>query len=671
MEKAAESPRKKTTKSPKKPDIKEFSKQKDGGTQKKEPKKDKKLATSQKFVKLKRDLSTMETNIQAAAEAREVQCRTEIDKARKIRLELLEDHNLSSKNKLEQICNGWQTSKEKVVPQEVQAALNHQLQLFDELITEKKRVMDIIQQDLKARDESFVADLKKQTEELQLMLERMDEQDTTLTKAYREELEQWAENVQKEEETKRIEEKTAWEKCIKNLLDTEIEKLSQRQQAVEEFNTQLNDLIFETYENFNVSRNKEVAFFQAMELEIHQVASENIFMEQKLEKLTAENIKLKSEHTRTKAKVSNIKSELSKLRMNKQTAEGKEKQLMEKHLMELNHKVQDYERLQKKKIHFAIADAIKFENMWLTEEAEVKELLERALYVDSMIYEQVLRIPWVQPNLSFANPGKRWEERCTVSQISQCIQDQLDVTQVVAEESIYNESESEAEVGERSSVATPKTVKRLMELLCEEAGFLFEVKIMNLLDSLDDNERTPMKMGYLFNTLGINEKNVPKLVDFLYKYGQQCTKDCDDAEVTQPSGSTDQAETSSAPPVTPDPIDRNDVLQALKCFLDRYNQERVKWSVQSLEARDMSKEKAYWESLGNAMTAEKLKIWEITEMKLEHHHTVLSDISKLTQEIQSLQQENTELQMVHMFLQQVCLDQSFSLSPDVTQIGID
>ncbi|XP_055005756.1 dynein regulatory complex protein 1-like [Boleophthalmus pectinirostris] len=619
----------------------------------------------------------MATNIQAAAEAREVQWRTDTDKARKIREELLEDHNLSSKGKIEEISKGWHTTKEKMIPQEVQAALIYQQQQCADLIKDKKQIMDTIQQDLKARDDSFVADLRKQTEELQLMLERMEEQDRTLTEAYREKLEQWKENVQKEEETKHTEIKTAWEMCMKNLLETEVDKLFKRQQAVEEYEAQIHHLMFETSDNFNIIRNREFADFQTLELEIHQVESERIFIEQKIENQKADGIKLKAEDTQMKAKLSGLKSELVKLRLDKQSGKGRrEKQLMEKKLKELNYKAQDYERIQKKIIHFAIADAIKFENMWLTVDAEVKELLERALYVDSMIYENVFHIPWEQLNLSFAEPGRRWEERCAVSQTSQYSQ----VNGMI--EGLYNDSESEAEVGniseERSSVATPRTVKRLVEILCDEAGFLFEVKIVKLLDTLDENERNLIKMGYLFDTLGIKEGDVPKLVDFLFKYAQQCPRESElqNIEAAQPSSSTDEVQTSSLAPVTSDPVDRNDVLQALKCFLDHYKlgsgtKNTDKWSVQSLEAWDMSKEEAYWESLGNAITTDKLKIWAVTEKKLQQHHTVLSEISELSQEIKSLQQENTELQMVCMLLQQVCLGQPLDFSPHVTQLDME
>lgn len=45
-------------------------------------------------------------------------------------------------------------------------------------------------QELKAKDDQYVKDLKKQAEDVDLMIERMEEQIKNLCKAYREELNQ-------------------------------------------------------------------------------------------------------------------------------------------------------------------------------------------------------------------------------------------------------------------------------------------------------------------------------------------------------------------------------------------------------------------------------------------------------------------------------------------------
>nr|XP_020444262.1 dynein regulatory complex protein 1-like [Monopterus albus] len=81
-------------------------------------------------------------------------------------------------------------AKEKVIPQELQEVLNSQQQLCSLLLGEKKKLSNDLQQELKAGDDRYVKDLRRQAEELDLMMERMDDQLKTLTKTYREEMTQ-------------------------------------------------------------------------------------------------------------------------------------------------------------------------------------------------------------------------------------------------------------------------------------------------------------------------------------------------------------------------------------------------------------------------------------------------------------------------------------------------
>ncbi|XP_055086258.1 dynein regulatory complex protein 1-like [Periophthalmus magnuspinnatus] len=604
----------KTAESSKKPRNEGLSKLKGRHTET-EPSKEKK-----KFIKPKRNFNTV-TNMVAAAEARQVQWRTKTDEAHKIRLVLLEDHNLSSRDKMEEISRAWNNTKEKV---EVQATFLQQQQLFEQLMNEKRQIMDALQQELKAIDERLVVQSKKQTEDLPLMLERMNEQEQSVIRAQREELAKWKENMQKQEETKHAEEKSAWDKCMENLIKTEEEKLLRRQQALDEFNLEIDQRIFDAAEKMYINRHKIFTAVQSQMLEQLQVASESISILEKVEKLTSENTTLEAKCRLTIAELSSVRSELKKLNKDTKEAEAENN----KHLKKLKCKVQDNEHLQKKILHFAFADAMKFENIWLTVDAEVNELLKRALYLYSTIYQQVLHLPWEQPKLSCEEPKRRWDE---------------------------------GNAEERGRVTTPRTIQRLMEILCEEAGFLIDVKIVKELSALDENEQTLMKVDCLFNTLGIDD--VSQLVEFLCKYGQQRNTQSEGAETTEPRCSTGEVQTNSTALATSDPTDPTDVLQALKSFIDCHKQGRLreKWIVQSLEVRDMSKQKAYWESLASAITPHKLHIWEGAERSLKQHYAVLCRMSELLQEIQGLQQENTELQE----LQKLCLDQSLSTGPQL------
>lgn len=51
--------------------------------------------------------------------------------------------------------------------------------------------------------------------------------------------------------------------------------------------------------------------------------------------------------------------------------------------------------------HFAAVDAKKFHDIWVMNEEEMKQLLQKALEVDRIIHEQQLGLPWKAPDLWF------------------------------------------------------------------------------------------------------------------------------------------------------------------------------------------------------------------------------------------------------------------------------
>lgn len=62
------------------------------------------------------------------------------------RLEQLENNVKSSQEQFKEITRGWSLAKEKVIPQELQEALNSQQQLCSALIEDKKKLISELQQ---------------------------------------------------------------------------------------------------------------------------------------------------------------------------------------------------------------------------------------------------------------------------------------------------------------------------------------------------------------------------------------------------------------------------------------------------------------------------------------------------------------------------------------------
>ncbi|XP_040902497.1 dynein regulatory complex protein 1-like [Toxotes jaculatrix] len=325
---------------------------------------------------------------------------------------------------------------------------------------------------------------------------------------------------------------------------------------------------------------------------------------------------------------------------------------------------QKNERLEKKIKHIAHADARKFKEMWLTVEEEVKQLVERALLMDSLICKEHLGIDWEPPPMAFMDhsgpiqpqtqtrrPGHQAvSQLCQTGKASQCSTEMCKEGRAV-------QIESDAEMEEEK--LSMETLKQVMELLCDESGFLMEVKLLKLLAPLEEDEQTVVKLGSLLCSCGIGDKDVPKLAHFLlmHKLQQRDLESLTNKIIDvcgEPGQSSEQAEaveTSSTSSLTSDLNDPNHVLPALKSFLKQHMRSRESSGHQQtsslrVEARDRSEDKAYWESMGNIISEDKIKLWDAAESSLKQYLSILTDISELVPETESLRQQNTELKML-------------------------
>nr|XP_020479100.1 dynein regulatory complex protein 1-like isoform X3 [Monopterus albus] len=239
--------------------------------------KSEKQTASQRIISLQRNLIFV-TNIQTAVDGKESKRRTELEEARRIRLELLEKNEKFSQETFEEVNRGWLMAKEKVIPQELQEVLNSQQQLCSLLLGEKKKLSNDLQQELKAGDDRYVKDLRRQAEELDLMMERMDDQLKTLTKTYREEVTQIEQICLHECEDLLARDKTEWEQRMQELMDKELERLTQRKKTVNEYEATIHNLMLETIEHLRICEMEQNAKFQALERERQWVKADNMIV---------------------------------------------------------------------------------------------------------------------------------------------------------------------------------------------------------------------------------------------------------------------------------------------------------------------------------------------------------------------------------------------------------
>ncbi|XP_026883481.2 dynein regulatory complex protein 1 isoform X2 [Electrophorus electricus] len=621
----------------------------------------KKVEQSEKrMAKLQADGTELVTNILVAADFRESKRRAEMEEARRLRIEKLENEAKSSLEKFEEITQKWTVAKAKQIPQDLRDALISQQILCGQLLEDKNKVIIELQQELKASDDRYVKDLKKHTEEVDLMIERLQEQIISLKKSYREELDLVESTFDEERRTLLADNRMKWEQQRQRQSDRELELLLQRMQQVEEHELQLQRLRLDNTKECNTIKAKLEMDVQILEQQLQKMKATCQLNQEKLEynfqvlkKRDEENIITKSQQKRKITRMQDILNNLKTKCSNQEKQSREENQSLTDDYKRI---MQQYKDMQRKMRHFAAVDAKRLEDVWLMNEAEAKALVRQALEIDRLIHEQQLGLAWTPPPLTVMEQPGPVQPRNRIQPSAR----QAAAQALVRREAPGEERELEEQT-DGNTVEVPggpestggrmdqKTVKRLLELLCDEMGFLIESKLLKLLSPLEKDERSLIKLDSIFSALAIeSEEDVYKMADFFMKYKFQQK---DQAEHSSVSNQGETAEQKDS-----DLIHPNDVLRALRTFTALYCKPRDISSRQlsgipELEGRDDSEDGACWESLATVVPEPKLKVWSTLEAALEKYHFVLTERSKLVNETQHLKQQNSELRMLlHQYL---------------------
>ncbi|KAM9316350.1 dynein regulatory complex protein 1 [Gastrophryne carolinensis] len=633
--------------------------------QKEEPRKSYKQIedSRQRLSKLVNDGTQLVTNIQIAADARETQRRAQEEELQRLRIEKIDNESKSSYEKFQEITKKWLLGQEKQIPQDLWALLNSQQQQCGQLIEDKNKLIGELQQELKRKDDQYVKDLKKQADDIDLLIERMEEQVKNLVKAYREELLLTEKSFEEERRDLLNKNRKLWEQGMQDRRDNELESLVNRMKKVEEYERQLNQLRVQDGEEYNMIKIKLETDVQILQQQLQQIKATFQLNQEKLEynyqvlrKRDEENTITKSQQKRRITRLQDVLNNL-RIKLDKQIKQYKEEN--QSLTDDFNRIVEQYKELQKKMRHFASVDAKKFHDIWVMNEEEMKQLVQRVLEADRIIQEQQLGLPWKAPDLWFMdNVGPLMTQQKKHRTASMVAQDVISATGQCSSLKNLNLTfqllkTRNSETDERKSPSkspkdssqpfTPRTMTHILELLCDESGFLLESKLVELLSPLEKDERCLIKLDSIFKALQIEEEaDVYKLVDFFLKYKQQH----DDS--SQEDTGDHQASISAT-----DLIHPNDVLRALKAFTMEFSKSRSNLHLKQLgsERRDSSEDAAYWETVAHVIPESRLKVWDALESAMEKYYGILNSRVQLITETSGLRQQNSELRMLlHQYL---------------------
>uniref|UniRef100_A0A668AWD7 Dynein regulatory complex protein 1 n=1 Tax=Myripristis murdjan TaxID=586833 RepID=A0A668AWD7_9TELE len=430
--------------------------------------------SERRMINLQSDGMELVTNIQTAADAKESGQRTEEEEATRLRMERLENEAKCSQQKFEEITRGWEMTKQKTTAQELQDALNSQQQQCAQLLEDKAKLIHDLQRELKARDDCYIKDLKKAAEEEDLFIERMESLIKTLKKTYREELDQIENAYEHERRVLLTANREKWEQYMKDRRNLELENLTQRLNKMEEYEEMLEKLRMEDAEEYNITKKKLDTHVQMLRLQVQQKKASDYLNQVVLDynyrlqtKKEEEITTIKSQQKRKMAKMQDVMKNLKLKCANKEKQSREETQKLCK---DYKRTTELYKHKQKKMRHIVAVDAQEFEDVWLMNEAEVRQLVERALHIDRLIYEQQLGLTWERPHTAFMKLSAQEDPEKPAQRSAQEAASQL----------IHTGTATQASLG-------------------MEEGFLIEKKLPKLLSTVEKDEQMSVKLAAVFS----------------------------------------------------------------------------------------------------------------------------------------------------------------------------
>ncbi|XP_033109065.1 dynein regulatory complex protein 1-like [Anneissia japonica] len=487
----------------------------------------------QRLTKLKSDGNELVSNVRVAADSREAQRRNDEEENTRQRLERLEAEAKAAVEKFDEITKKWENANGKDIPQELHEVLISQRALCDAMIDEKNKLINDFQMELKSKDDQYVKDLKKQAEDTDLMIERMEEQIKNLTRAYRDELIQ----IEKAFETERMElldnHKKKWDQGMQGRREQEVDYMKQRDKRVEDYEQQIKHLRRQDAEEYNMVKIKLETDVQVLEQQLQQMKATYQLNQEKLEynfqvlkKRDEENTITKSQQKR---KITRLQDVLNNLKMKLAKQEKSYREENQALADDYKRITEQFKELQKKSKHFQATDTRKFQDIWLMNEGLVKEQAKKVLEQDRIIMEHQLGLAWKSPDLSFMdNTGPLISAKTQQKSVSaqQVLMEVMSADGSQRGESDTSSLHSQMQTKEddeegglddavKDSKLSVKTIKRVLELICDESGFLVEAKLNKLLLPLERDERSLMKLDAIFAALNIEtEDDIHNLVQY-------------------------------------------------------------------------------------------------------------------------------------------------------------
>jgi dynein regulatory complex protein 1 len=559
--------------------------------------------------KLKTTGSNEVTKVRIIGDSRENERRINEEVNRQGRRQKLLYEAESSARQNAAVAMKWSALFDKEIPQELLAEIEIQRDSCERIIQSKDRLIKEFKTELKSKDDEYVKSLKKQNDDVELLLERMTRQFTALRKTFDDELEEIETSFMQERAEVMHANQTELSALMQKRLDKEEQYMEARRRRVDEDQRQLEGQRVHDQEDLNILKIKLETEIQTLEQQLEEMRATYQLNQEKLDYNYRVLVERDSENTNTikqqKKKLTRMADILSTLKARYAREERKFKTENQVLTEEYKGITAQFKDLQAKFQHFEVADTKRYRDVWQMNEEAVTDLMRKVLQADKIIHEQQLGLSWLPPSEHIFHAGGDGAG---------------------AGPSGAGGGEGEGEGGPISrGQMDNENIKHMLELLCNEAGFLVEGKIQKLLEPLPPDEQNLLKIDSILKVLGVEgAADVEKLLSYFLA-------DADNHELIHP----------------------NDAIKAIKAFVEEHQAERQRGGESVKASKPSAKdggqegtrreEREFWERMSSIISDKTFRVWSALEKALHKYDALLKSRGGLITEVGDLQRQNGEL----------------------------
>ena len=512
--------------------------------------------------------------IRLAAEIDEAEHRRQEEDARQDRAQMLQDEAIESNEANSELNAAWASVYAHRMPKEQYEAIQVQQAKCRDIIASKQHLMQLFQDDLRAKDEEYIKQLKRQADDIEKLMRRMNAQYGGMRKLYADEVEKIEEEFLRERKETVDRNRSQLDEMFDKRRESETAFMEARQTMGESQSTKLEQMRVKDNESYTMLKIKLETQIQTLEQQLEQMRATYQLNREKLDY----NLQMLMEKcAENKRRLGVQKSKLARLQRITTEKTEEYRRMTEQYEKENSELTEEYAKitshyndLQTKFRHFQAADRHKYEQVWGMHVEELQELAEKLLKADAVITEQQLGWVWARPAaMGFQGGGAGAQLESTDAFASSTAEKTMEFDNAFAQPPPASPTTEDLEAtgspGEgggfeqmdREEIFERKVrngkVKALVEALSAEAGFLVPPEVQKAMAKMgDDNDRRVMKVHAILQALGVEaEADITRLLDYFFN-------DADAAEAAKA-----EADALIESGAAPEPVGNQDAAAAL------------------------------------------------------------------------------------------------------------